>query len=189
VATQTVIQDATPGWSRGVLESFYRIAFARPHAEDAGLLVGGVEPSGGAHVRAVIPLDASGIAGAAAAFSHRGWAFAHDVMARHYPGLEIVGWYVSRPAGPAALTADETLAHERWFPQPHAVALVLDSRSMRGSLVGWRDGRLTELHEGPIERRYTHAPPQRVPWPAYGLLALCGGGIGAGLHLLTTHLT
>jgi proteasome lid subunit RPN8/RPN11 len=188
VTAQTITPDVTPDWSRGVLESFYRVVFSRPDTEIAGLLVGRTGAAGSAQVAAVIPLHEGGFFGAGAAFSHQGWAYAHGLMARHYPGLEIVGWYVSRPGAGTAMSAGEIAAHERWFAQPHAIALIVDSTAMRGALVGRRDGQLVELHEGPIERRYTHRPRVGSPWRAYALLAVCGAGIGAGVHLLTTQL-
>lgn len=183
--TATPSVDALPDWSSGVLASFYRLVFAHPDATVGGLLVGHTGPAGGALVDAVIPFEG---ASADAAFAHAGWAYAHAIMARHYPGLEIVGWYVSRPGGGTGLSDAELAGHAHWFHRPHQVALVVDSGSRQGALYGWRDGRLTALHEGPIHRRYTHAPPARSPWRAYLLLALCGAGIGAAAHVLTTQI-
>jgi hypothetical protein len=187
VAARTIMPEVAPDWSGGVLESFYRVVFARPDAEIAGFLVGRVGAHGAARVDAVIPLHEAGLFGVGATFSHPGWAHAHSVMARHYRGLEIVGWYVSRPGRGTALTGPELAEHARWFPHPHNIVLVVDSAALRGALLGRHDGRIVELHEGPIQRRYTHAAPHRAPWRAYLLLAACGSALGAGAHLLITQ--
>lgn len=189
MAIRTLSAEAAPDWSSGVLESLHGVVFARPDAEISGVLVGRNVALGAARVEAVIPLHDAGIYGSGAAFSHRGWAYAHSVMAQHYPGLEILGWYVSRPNTGTRLTEPEAIQHARWFPQPHHIALVVDSSAMRGALLGWRDGRLTELHEGPIQRRYTRpSRPPATPWRAYLLLAACGSALGAATHLLMTQL-
>lgn len=189
MSAPTLSPDVAPDWSGGVLESFYRVVFARPDVEISGVLVGRVGSMGAARVEAVIPLHEAGLLGAGAAFSHQGWAYAHSVMAQHYLGLEIVGWYVSRPNAGTRLAPSEVAQHARWFPQPHNIALVVDSAAMRGALLGWRDGQLAELHEGPIERRYTRGtvqPPEA--WRSYLLLAACGSALGAAAHLIITQL-
>ena len=188
MTAETLTPEVVPGWSGGVLESFYRVAFARPDLEISGLLVGRVGAGAPAHIDAVIPLHEAGMVGSAAAFSHGGWAHAHDVMARHYHGLEIVGWYVSRPGRGTALTATEHANHERWFPQRHQVALVLDSAAHRGALFAWHGGRLVELYEGPVERRYTRAPRPRMPWRAYALLSAAGAAAGAASYVLSVQV-
>lgn len=188
MADEAVTPQVVPGWSTGVLESFYRLAFSRPDVEIAGLLVGRAAYGMPAHIDAVIPLHEAGLLGAGAAFSHQGWSHAHDLMARHYRGLEIIGWYVSRPGRGTALTPAEAADHRQWFPQPHQVALVLDSSSHRGALFAWDGGRLVELYEGPVERRYTHAPRGRAPWRGHAVLAAAGAAAGAASYVLSAQV-
>lgn len=188
VAAETITPQVVPGWSGGVLESFYRVAFSRPDTEIAGLLVGRSAHGAPAHIDAVIPLHEAGVLGAGAAFSHQGWSHAHELMARHYHGLEIVGWYVSRPGRGTALTPAEAADHHRWFPQPHQVALVLDSVSHRGALFAWHGGRLVERYEGPVERRYTRAPRPRAPWRGYTALTAAGAAAGAASYVLSVQV-
>ncbi len=174
-------------WSGGVLESFYRIAFAKPDMEVAGVLVGQHDEIFAPRIDAVIPFSEAGMFGSSAAFSHDGWSYVHRTMARHYPGLAVVGWYVSRPGMGTDLSPLERQAHQRWFPQPHQVALIIDSRAFRGALFGWHLGELVELHEGPIARRYTFPRREGVPWRGYAFLAACGAILGAGVYLLSSQ--
>lgn len=178
--------EVAADWSTGVLESFYRIAFSRPDAEVAGVLVGRPSHGGAPRIEAVIPLSEAGMFGSSAAFSHEGWSYVHKTMARHYPGLEAVGWYVSRPGSGTELSMLEQQEHRRWFPQPYHVALVIDSTVFRGAVFGWQSGQLVELHEGPISMRHILPPHEGVPWGGYAVLVACGSVLGAGAYLLVS---
>jgi len=179
-APLTPISEASPDWAHGVLASLYQAAFSAPDREVAGVLVGragaGTEQP---HIQAIIPATEGHQIGQAAMFGHDSWAYVHDAMARHYPGLDLVGWYVSRPGNGCALTPADLLNHQRWFSHAHQVLLVLDSRTHRGALFGWRGAQLSCLHEGPVARRYTRAP--REGPPVAGLVMLSGLGVLLGL--------
>lgn len=177
---------AASGFAPGVLSSLYEVAFSTPDREVAGVFAGNPGPSGSLPgIHAVIPAAQGTGLGQAAVFGHDVWAVVHQAMARHYVGLEIVGWFISRPGhgtdpGPADLAN-----HSASFGQPHQVLLVLDSRAHRGALYGWHEGRLFQLHEGPVERRWTRPPRPRAPIAAVTVLAVLGVLLGTVLFLLT----
>jgi proteasome lid subunit RPN8/RPN11 len=189
VAPTAITDDTSPGWESGVLASLYEVAFATPDREVAGVLVG--TPAVDGHpptVQAVVPASQGIQPGQASQFNHETWAYIHDTMARHYGGLEVVGWYLSRPGmGTELLDADIT-NHQRWFTSPRQVLLTLDSRAHRGALYQAHDRRLVRLHEGPVARRYTQPQPPRGIGAAVALLAVIGMALGALLFLLTQVL-
>src|SRR5436190_734385 len=105
-----------PGWEDGVLSSLYRVAFSTPDREVGGVLVGvGATDGRPPQIQAIIPAAEGYTPGQASNFTHQTWAFVHETMARHYEGLEIVGWYVSRPGAGTELTPGDLANHHRWF--------------------------------------------------------------------------
>src|SRR5438105_1623989 len=97
---QASLADAPVEWDAGLLKALYELVFSAPDRELAGVLVGvpsEESSSGMPFIRAAIPATQGFIPGQASLFVHQTWAQIHATMGRHYPGLETVGWYVSRP--------------------------------------------------------------------------------------------
>jgi hypothetical protein len=174
--------DPPVEWDDGLLKVLYGLVFSAPDREVAGVLVG-VPPEGSRTglplVRAAIPATQGFIVGQAALFVHQTWAQVHATMARHYPGLETVGWYVSRPGQGTALTQADALNHRRWFSRPDQILFVVDSTAHRAAIYAWGSGRLVKVTEGPIARRYTRPPRPRFPVAGISLLAVLGVALGA----------
>lgn len=178
--------DSVPDWAKGVLESLYEVAFATIDREVAGVLVG--QPAAGSDVpqiRAIIPAAEGYQIGQAAMFGHESWAHVHTAMSRHYAGLELVGWYISRPGNGTQMTDADMLNHQRWFARHDQVLLVLDSRSHRGALYAWSGDRLARISEGPVARRYTRPPRDSAPVAALILLTAFGILIGIAVFAAT----
>ena len=115
-----------------------------------------------------------------AQLSHEAWAYIHSTMARYYSGLNIVGWWVSRPGPDTSLDSAELTAAGELFARPNQFGFVFDSRHRQAALYGWQDGRYVCVHEGPVPRRLTR-PPARRSDPLRRALGTFGVGLGAGL--------
>jgi proteasome lid subunit RPN8/RPN11 len=180
-ATQSARAASPAEWDSGVLAALYQLVFATPDREVAGVLVGTPSEHGAdwPRVRAAIPATQGFVNGKAATFHHDTWARLHTTMARHYPGLAVLGWYVSRPGHGTQLSAADHANHRMWFARPDQLLLVVDSRSHRAAIYAWHENQLARLTEGPVARRYTHPPKTRFPGGAVSLLAGLGVGTGA----------
>ncbi len=176
-----------PEWEEGVLQALYEAAFSQPGAEIVGVLVG--QPSRTAmppRIAAMIPASTAR-SPERAQLSHEAWAYIHATMARYYAGLDIVGWWVSRPGPDAKLDTAELAAAGESFARPSQFGFVFDSLHRRAALYGWQEGRYMRIHEGPVPRRLTRpraisASPLRPALTAFGLGAGMGiaGWIAAG---------
>jgi len=191
VTAQPSIADAPVDWDAGVLKALYELVFSMPDREVAGVLVG-VPPAGSETglpvVRAAIPATQGFMPGQASLFVHQTWAQLHATIARHYPGLEAVGWYVSRPGQGTGLTDADILNHRRWFARPGQVLLVVDSVSHRAAVYAWSGGELVCVTEGPVARRYTRPPRPGLPLAGVGLLAVLGIAIGIIAYVIAQAL-
>jgi hypothetical protein len=88
-----------------------------------------------------------------AQLDHEAWAHVHATMARCYAGLDIVGWWISRPGPSAELDEAELVCAGESFARPSQFGFVFDSRRRRVALYGWRGGRYVRVREGPVPRR------------------------------------
>jgi len=145
-------------------------------------VLAGVPPGGSGSglplVRAAVPATQGVMPGQASLFVHQTWAQVHATMARHYPGLETIGWYVSRRGQGTALTEPDLLNHRRWFSRPDQILLVVDSVSHRAAVYAWSGGQLAQLTEGPVDRRYMRPTRSAFPLVGVGILAVLGIAIG-----------
>ncbi len=190
-STSTAPVETQAEWDSRVLATLYRLVFATPDRELAGVLVGSspVGAGGGLPViRAAIPATQAFLPGQAALFSHHTWAQVYDAMARHYGGLEAVGWYVSRPGQGTGLTEADVANHGRWFSRPDQILLVVDSRSHRAAIYVWSGRGLVRLTEGPVARRYTRPPRASFPYAGVSLLSVIGMAAGAIAFLVSQAL-
>jgi hypothetical protein len=171
---------ARPDWDAGVLQALYKAAFSEPGAEIVGVLVGHRS-----HTR-VPPRIAAMIPASKARFperahlNHEAWAYIHATMARYYAGLEIVGWWVSRPGPDTVLERAELVAAGESFARPNQFGFVFDSEHRRVAFYGWQHGAYVRVQEEPIPRRLT-APPeadQKVLRPAIRAVVL---GVAMGV--------
>lgn len=176
-----------PEWNEGVLQALYDAAFSKPGAEIVGVLVG--HPSSTSvppRVSAMIPASTARHP-QRAQLNHQAWAYIHSMMARYYAGLDIVGWWVSRPGPGTELDQSELEAAGETFARPNQFGFVFDSRHREAALYGWQDGRYVRIHEGPVPRRLTRpdakaSSPLRPALTAFGLGVVIGvaGWLAAG---------
>ncbi len=186
---------APPKWDEGVLHALYEAAFSKPGSEIVGVLVG--HPSRTSmppRISAMIPASTAR-APEHAQLNHRAWAYIHSMMARHYAGLDIVGWWVSRPGPDTKLGDAELEAAAESFARPNQFGFVFDSLHRRAALYGWHEGRYVHIHEQLVPRRLTRAParvasPLRPALTAFGLGLVLGiaGWLAAGSPGLTAAL-
>jgi hypothetical protein len=169
-----------PEWEEGVLQALYEAAFSKPDAEIVGVLVG--HPS-----RTSIPQRISAMIPASTAHApehaqldHQAWAYIHAMMGRHYTGLAIVGWWVSRPGPDTSLGRAELEAAAESFARPNQFGFVFDSRHRRAALYGWHEGRYIYMHEQLVPRRLTRAPT-RPASPLRPALMAFGFGLTLGI--------
>lgn len=184
----TVAVEPPAEWDSKVLAALYQLAFATPDREVAGVLVGSVRegPRGGLPVvQAAIPATQGFAPGQAALFSHQTWAQVYDAMARHYRGLEAVGWYVSRPGQGTGLTDADIANHGHWFSRRDQILLMVDSRSHRAAIYVWSGRGLVRLTEGPVARRYTRPARPGFPYAGVSLLSVVGMAAGAIAFLVS----
>jgi proteasome lid subunit RPN8/RPN11 len=183
VLSQPPARVETPvDWESDLLKALYDLLFSTPDIEVAGVLVG--SPQNGSAgslplVRAAIPATQGYAPGQAALFEHQVWAQVNATMARYYAGLEVVGWYVSRPDQGTTLTAADVTNHGRWFARPDQILMAVDSRSHHAAIYGWTPDGLTQLSEGPVARRYTRPGRPGFPTAGVGLLVVIGIVVGA----------
>ncbi|MGH2879943.1 MAG: hypothetical protein ACRDK4_10110 [Solirubrobacteraceae bacterium] len=169
-----------PDWDEGVLQALYEAAFSQPGAEIIGVLVGAPSRTQmPARIAAMIPASTARFP-EHAQLNHEAWAYIHSTMARYYSGLDIVGWWVSRPGPDTSLDSAELMAASELFARPNQFGFVFDSRHRQAALYGWHDGRYVCVHEGPVPRRLTR-PPTRSSDPLRGALRTFGIGLAAGL--------
>jgi hypothetical protein len=176
----SAVADSPADWDSEVLRALYQLVFAAPDRELAGVLVGSSDSGSGLPVvRAAIPATQGFAPGDASMFAYVTWAHVHAAMARYYPGLDTVGWYISRPGNGTGLRPEDLANQRRWFDRSGQILLVVDSLSHR---------RLTALTEGPVARRYTHPPRPRYPVAGVGVLAVSGVAFGAFSFLIAQAL-
>jgi hypothetical protein len=148
-----------PKWDAGVLEALYEAAFSQPGAEIIGVLVG--QPSR----TSTPPRIAAMIPASTAEYPHRpqlnheAWAYIHSTMARYYAGLDIVGWWISRPGPNTELDETELLAAGETFARPSQFGFVFDSTHRTAALYGWHDGHYLRVRDGPVPRQLTRPRP------------------------------
>jgi len=169
-----------PEWDEGVLHSLYEAAFSQPGAEIVGVLVGAPSrTSMPPRIAAMIPASTARFP-ERAQLNHEAWAYIHSTMARYYAGLDIVGWWVSRPGPDASLELSELQAAGELFARPNQFGFVFDSRHRQAALYGWQDGRYVCIHQGPVPRRLTRPTARRTnPFRP----ALTAFSVGAGMGL------
>jgi hypothetical protein len=174
------VPPPAPEWDEGVLQALYEAAFSKPDSEIVGVLVGRPSRTGVTQrISAMIPASTA-LAPEHAQLNHRAWAYIHSTMARYYAGLNIVGWWVSRPGPDTKLGYAELEAAAETFARPNQFGFVFDSRHRRAALYGWHDGRYVHIHEQLVPRRLTRAPA-RVASPARSALTAFGLGLGLGI--------
>jgi hypothetical protein len=182
-----------PEWDVGVLGALYEAAFSKPGAEIIGVLVGvPTQTNVPARISAMIP--ASSAQGPDhAQLDHNAWAYIHSTMARYYTGLDILGWWVSRPGPDTHLDVLELQAAGEWFARPTQFGFVFDSAHRHAALYGWHDGTYTMIQEGPVPRRLTRpitsaggAPQAAIATFALGVIAGVVGWLVAGQPGLST---
>lgn len=164
-----------------MLRALYDAAFSQPGAEIVGVLVG--QPSHTSappRIAAMIPASTARFP-ERAQLDHEAWAYIHATMARYYAGLNIVGWWVSRPGPDANLAQAELLAAGESFARPSQFGFVFDSRHRQAALYGWHDGRYVRIHEGPVPRRLTRPHATRRAGPLRPALMSFGLGVGMGI--------
>jgi proteasome lid subunit RPN8/RPN11 len=186
--TDTLVRVEQPAdWDSELLRALYELAFSTPDREVAGVLVGSIDEGAGplpSQVRAAIPATQGFTVGQASLFGHQTWAQVYQAMADHYGGLEVVGWYVSRPGHGTEPTETDVVNHQRWFARPDQLLLLVDSLSHRAAVYGWGTDGLRQITEGPIARRFTHPPRLGFPMAAAAMLAVIGVVVGALAYLL-----
>ena len=169
-----------PQWDEGVLSSLYEAAFSQPGAEIVGVLVGHLSRTEmPPRIAAMIPASTAHFP-ERAQLNHEAWAYIHATMARYYAGLDIVGWWVSRPGPSTSLDSSEIAAAGETFARPNQFGFVFDSRHRQAALYGWQDGRYVCIHKGPVPRRLTRPSPRRRG-PLRPALTAFGMGAGMGL--------
>ncbi len=170
----------SPKWDEGVLYALYQAAFSKPGSEIVGVLVGHPSRTGmPARISAMIPAGSARVP-AHAQLDHQAWAYIHSMMARHYAGLDIVGWWVSRPGPNTKLTRTELDAAQESFARPNQFGFVFDSRRRRAALYGWQEGHYVFLHEQLVPRRLTRSRA-RAASPVRPALTAFGLGLGLGI--------
>lgn len=174
------ITPTGPEWEEGVLQALYEAAFSQPDAEIVGVLVG--HPSRTAmppRIAAMIPASTAR-SPERAQLSHEAWAYIHATMARYYTGLDILGWWVSRPGPNAGLDRPELDAAGESFARPDQFGFVFDSLHRQAALYGWQGARYVRIHEGPVPRRLTR-PRKGNTSPLRPALTAFGVGAGMGI--------
>jgi hypothetical protein len=169
-----------PEWEEGVLGALYDAAFSQPGAEIVGVLVG--QPSRTAippRIAAMIPASTARVP-ERAHLNHEAWAYIHATMARYYSGLDIVGWWISRPGPDASLDNSELEAAGESFARPNQFGFVFDSKHRQAALYGWREGRYVQVREGPVPRRLTRP---RVSGISAWRSSLAAFGLGAAMGI------
>ncbi|MDX8152097.1 hypothetical protein SK069_10870 [Patulibacter brassicae] len=179
----------SPDWGREMLRQLSAVALAAPDREVAGVLVGDRDADGAiSSIGGMVEAAEGTQLGQAAMFGHDIWAAVRRKAQRRFAGLEVVGWYLSRPGyGTALLPADEH-NHRTWFASGQQLLLLIDSRTLRGAMYLSDGQRLVCVHEGPIERRYLRPTRPGVPALAVGLLLILGAAIGTTASFLLAAL-
>ena len=190
-ASSSALADSPADWEPEVLQALYQLVFASPDRELAGVLVGSTHEHsdrGLPVIRAAIPATQGFAPGDASMFAYVTWAHVLDAMARYYPGLDTIGWYVSRPGQGTGVMPEDIANQRRWFDRSGQILLVVDSLSHRAALYGYHAGELVELTEGPVARRFTRPGRPRYPFAGIGLLAVSGVAFGAFSFLVAQAL-
>ena len=118
---------SVPEWDPGVLDALYEAAFSSPGSERIGVLVGAPSvTSAPPRIAAMIPASTAEPP-ARAQLDHAAWAYIHSTMARYYSGLDIVGWWVSRPGPDTELDPVDLDAARESFGRPTQFGFVFDS--------------------------------------------------------------
>jgi hypothetical protein len=150
-----------PDWEPGVLAALYNAAFSSPGSERIGVLVGAPSAtSAPSRISAMIPASTAEPPGRAQ-LDHAAWAYIHSTMARYYGGLDIVGWWVSRPGPDTQLDPVDLEAARVSFARPTQFGFVFDSEHRRVAFYGWRGGGYCRLHEELVPRRLAR-PHERI---------------------------
>jgi hypothetical protein len=171
---------AGPEWDEGVLEALYEAAFSEPGAEVVGVLVGRLSrTSTPPRIAAMIPASTARFP-ERAQLNHQAWAYIHATMARYYAGLDIVGWWVSRPGPDTELDRSELEAAGESFARPSQFGFVFDSHHRQAALYAWQDNRYVRVNEGPVPRRLTRTTPGNAR-PLQPAVRAIGLGVAMGV--------
>jgi hypothetical protein len=169
-----------PIWDEGVLQALYEAAFSQPAAEIVGVLVGQLAHADAPpRIAAMIPASTAQLP-RRAQLDHSAWAYIHATMARYYTGLEILGWWVSRPGPSAALDAAELVSAGEAFARRNQFGFVFDSRHRQAALYGWSADGYVRLYEGPVPRSLTR-PRATAGSAARSALTAVGLGLAMGI--------
>lgn len=78
-------------------------------------------------------------------FTADAWAQLHVDREKHYPDLEIVGWFHTHPDLGVFYSSDDVVVHTAAFTLPWHVGLVLDPARHECAFFGWDQGTLRPL--------------------------------------------
>jgi hypothetical protein len=184
-------RDAEHRTLQPALDLLYEVVFSRTDLERCGVLVGRLEPGELPKVAAIIPLRDAARPGRAA-LGHGEWAHALESMATYYRGLEVVGWWMSRPSGRARTRKADAETHGRFFHAPGQVFLLFDTSARTAAVfTAGDDRRLRCVHRAPVQPRaitgaaaHVAAPAPHHAAPPWAALAAFGGAGGAAGLLL-----
>ncbi len=129
-------------WAGAVLEEIrlevVDAFLALPHGglETGGVLYGTREGEG-VRVLAARPLECEHALGPAFTLSGRDHARLRDLVAEKPGGLEAAGWYHSHTRSVIGLTERDREIHDRYFPAPWQVALVVRPHVAQPVRAGW----------------------------------------------------
>jgi proteasome lid subunit RPN8/RPN11 len=100
--------------------------------EICGVLVGHVyadEKGEFVYVQAIIQGDSARKASTHVTFTQETWNNIHQTLERHYPKMQIVGWYHSHPGFGVEFSDMDIFIQKNFFPAPTQIALLTDPMS------------------------------------------------------------
>ena len=164
-----------PGLDGRVREQVYEHVFGNADREVGGVLVGSMAR------QSTVPLVTAAIAAASAAegraeltFTQDAWEHIHNVLARDFPGDQIVGWYHSHPGFGIFLSEHDLFIHRNFFSGASQIALVVDPLKGQEGVFGWQDDEVAKWYDRPTARpglgaaRLRLDPHSIVPSPGVG---------------------
>lgn len=147
--------------------------------EVGGILVGmAYRDEGGPYleVHSIIPAEHTRSEGTEVTFTPDTWAQVNCAKEAQFPDERIVGWYHTHPRFGIFLSDRDKFVHSHSFPQPWAVAFVLDPVQQLEGLFVWSAGeaRLTAEYWVGAERKFSDscspvAPPTNDAPRAHGI--------------------
>ncbi|MGE5404737.1 MAG: hypothetical protein ACM3PP_07340, partial [Candidatus Saccharibacteria bacterium] len=78
-------------------------------------------------------------------FTKKSWDYIESAREKHFPDLQIVGWFHTHPGYGVFLSKYDVFLHKSSFPEPWHIAYVTDPLAKKAGIFGWYKDELSPV--------------------------------------------